>query len=311
LVHPPKYTKRDTLTSVLAVIATEIAVLAASGAPADGAAAAAIEKALSVRGVMVVRDAQARAQAAQPVRVERFAALREARRLMADAHKHDLLVELDAAEQAALRAIDLFWDPDELSDAYILLGIVRLHRGDGAGGRAAFTRAKAYDPGRKLTSHEVHPDIARLWSQTMAPAGHEDGVAAPPPSELAPADLCDILWLDNVVVARGVERRAGLKLAAARFDRRAHAWSERVTGADPARIGAAVLSAPALHAAAPALEVPADPPPPPPPPVWRRAWFWAVVGGAAAFAGGGAILAQATRGTHTTVMAGPNTFGGL
>src|SRR5262249_47232950 len=161
---------------------------------------------------------------------------------------------------------------DELSDAYILLGIVRLHRGDGAGGRAAFTRAKAYDPGRKLTSHEVHPDIARLWSQTMAPAGHEDGVAAPPPSELAPADLCDILWLDTGGVGRGGGGRAGLRLAAARFAGRGHAGSERVTGAAPARIGAAVFPAPALHAPAPALGVRAAPPPPPPPPVWRRAW---------------------------------------
>ena len=288
---------------MLAVIATEIAVLAASSAPSDQAAAQAVERALGDRGVTVVESAPIVA-----VRTSDFAPLAEARRLLAKARKHDLNVEFEQAEQAASEAISILGERpnvhEEIADAFVLRAIVRFHaHQDGA---ADFSAAKSEDPTRRLSPLEVHPDIAAAYAASK-PAKL---VHAPRPRFAEsdhPDEICDLLWCDSVIVVAVSEDQHRSRLVGTRYDAGARAFTERAVAGNAHELIDALLRAPAFAQAQPSLVLP---PEPPPPRIWQRTWFWTAVGGAAAALAGSLIYADATRDVHTTVVAGPGVFGG-
>jgi hypothetical protein len=310
------------MSAVFVVIATEIAVLAASPMASDRAAAEALARLFEAHGVTARAEPVAEAAQVHAITLATFAPLGQARRLVAEARKHDLLVEPDQADAkldqaierlAALRAIPGV--EDELADAWILRGVVRFHSGDQAAARAAFARARALDPTRRLTPFEVHPDIARLY-EGISPDG---GVAppllgteasAPSPRALSPVELCDVLWLDGAVVIRARTQGNRSRFAAARYDARARAWTETRVAAGAAQLIDALLGSPTVLATEPALTLPAEPPDAGPPRFWQRGWFWAAVAGAVALTGGSVAFAEVTRETQTRVVVAPNAFGG-
>ena len=288
---------------VLAVIATEIAVLAASSAPSDQAAAQAIERALSANGVTVIERSQVVA-----VRTSDFAPLAEARRLLAEARKHDLNVEFDLAEQAATRAIEILDGRpnihEEIADAFVLRGIVRFHAHQD--GTKDFSIAKSEDPTRQLSPLEVHPDIAAAYAAAQPPKV----VHAPRPwfgESDRPDEICDLLWCDGVIVVGVSERNGRASLVGTRYDANARAFTERAVAGNARELIDSVLGSPAFAREQPSLVLP---PEPPPPKVWQRTWFWTAVGGAAAALAGSLIYADATRDVHTNVSVPAGVFGG-
>ena len=280
------------------MIATEIAVLAASSAPADTLAAQAVERALGARAV--ARHAVA------AVRTEAFAPLGQARRLVAQARKQDLNVEFDAAEASLEKAIRMFETHpaarEELADAWIWRGIVAFHAKHDPG--AAFARAKSIDPARQLTRFEVHPEIATLYA---AASDGSSQTELPPVETAAPEELCDLLWCDATIVVAVSEQNGRSRLVGTRYDARARAFTERVVAGNAATLVDELLGAPAFAHAQPSLILPPDPAPPK---IWQRTWFWTAVGGAAAALAGSLIYADATRDTHANVVVPPGVFGG-
>jgi hypothetical protein len=283
---------------VLAVIATEIAVLAASSAPSDQAAAQAVERALG--------DRVAHRHAVPAVRTGAFAPLAEARKLVAQARKQDLDVEFDTAEASLAKAIAIFEQHadarEELADAWIWRGIVAFHAKRDS--QQAFARARQIDPDRRLTRFEVHPDIAALY------AAASDGSSAhetPGAESSAPDEICDLLWCEGVIVVAVSEDEHRSRLVGARYDANARAFTERAVAGNAHDLIDALLRAPAFAQAQPSLVLP---PEPPPPRIWQRTWFWTAVGGAAAALAGSLIYADATRDVHTTVNVPAGVFGG-
>ena len=280
------------------MIATEIAVLAASSAPSDQAAAQAIERALGEQAVQ--------RHPVSAVRAGAFAPLGEARRLLARARKQDLDVEFDAAEASLGKAIAIFEQQpaarEELADAWIWRGIVAFHAKRDAA--PAFARARAIDPERQLTRFEVHPDIAALYAAAVQDA---DQKTMAPVESAAPDEICDLLWCDEVIVVGVSEQKGRASLVGTRFDANARAFTERAVAGNAHDLIDALTRSPAFAREQPSLVLP---PEPPPPRIWQRTWFWTAVGGAAAALAGSLIYADATRDVHTTVTGGAGVFGG-
>ena len=307
----------------------EIAVVAAGQSPADRTAVERVTAALRERGRAALGAAEARDRLARerPTRARALAPLGAARAEIAAARRHLLLVEPAAAARALDSAIAIYEQQralagvdEELADAYVLLGVAQHHAGRLDATRRAFARARALDPDRRLTPSEVHPELARLFTETppapapaaasaagIGPAAPED---LPATASLPPDELGDLLLVDEVVLVRGAARRTGLVVSAARYDVRAHAFTPAVQEKDAGQAVARLLAEPALLSQVPGLEAPLDPPPAPPPRFWQRSWFWAAVGGAVAAAGGSILAAQAAQSTHTTVVAAQGSFGG-
>jgi hypothetical protein len=284
---------------VLAVIATEIAVLAASSASSDQAAAQAIERALG--------DQVMHPHAVTAVRTDSFASLAEARKLVALARKQDLEVDFGAALGSLNQAVTIFEKSvsrEELADALIHRGVVLIHaKGDP---REDFCRAKFIDPKRQLTRFEVHPQIADAYASTGCPIidflpGKENHPT------YAPDEICDVYWCDDVIIVGVSERNGRASLVGSRYDANARAFTERAVAGNARELIDTLTRSPAFAHEQPSLVLP---PEPPPPKIWQRTWFWTAVGGAAAAALGSLIYADATRDVHTNVSVPAGVFGG-
>jgi hypothetical protein len=291
---------------VLAVIATEIAVLAASNAPADQAAAQAIERALGER--------VAHRQPVAAVRTSAFAPLGEARKLVAQARKQDLEVDFDGAAASLAKAIEIFGTQlamygagarEELADAYFLRGIVAIHAN--RDWRSSFAFARKLDPRREVTTFEVHPDVAEKYRQPIRDFIIDDSQPRAPVSPTKPDEMCDLLWCDGVIVVGVWEQKGRASLVGTRYDANARAFTERVVAGNARDLIDALSRSPAFAQAQPSLVLP---PEPPPPKIWQRSWFWTAVGGAAAALAGSLIYADATREVKTNVNIPGGAFGG-